>query len=352
MHNIQLRRVPLHRACMAGLLLAVICGTCSTISAAPPDEAERTAAENEALDGKILLAKFKQTGEVRSNRRQSNSGISSAEAKRAAFAALPLKKLAPAVRQKILDVVDSAGMFRRLPTIIFASDPDAYEYFVYHPDVAVSIWRAMQISKLQLWQTGRFEYEGDADDGTIGTMDVLFQSPNLNLVYCEGEFKNPLLPKPIRAKSVILLRTAYSQENDGKTYITHTADLYVAFPSQTVESLAKILTPLSGRIADRTFSDISLFMKMMGMAMEKRPGWVEQIIGKMDGIPEMRRKQLLRLTARIYAAAIKRKEAGTQSTSTTARGQTPRRSKSAAVRQTRRRTANSDQSTLRPKRLR
>ena len=73
-----------------------------------------------------------------------------------------------------------------------------------------------------------------------------------------------------------------------------------------MESIATILSPLSGRIAARTFSEISSFIKMISMAMAQRPGWVENLAGKMGGIPDLRRQQLMKLTAKVYTAELKR----------------------------------------------
>ncbi len=299
----------LRRGRCAGPLALLLTGfLASALYAEPPLMDPSETISEEIQDGDILQTQYRQARSNRGNGRTWAVGSSDDDTKRAAAQALPLNKLTPADRKRVVDVVNSAAMFRRMPTIVFASDPDAYEYLVYHPDVTASIWRAMQISKMQLWQTGRFEFEGDAQDGTVGTMDVLYQSPNLNLVYCEGEFKSPLVPKPIQAQSVILLRTGYSKESDGTIYITHSADLYVTFPSQTVDSIAKFLSPLSARIADRTFTEISTFLKMMSMAMSTRPGWVEKLSEKMGGIPDLRREQLLQLTAKVYAAELKRRD--------------------------------------------
>lgn len=296
------------RGCyLAGVAALLLIGPALNISFA--DSADNPISDTQSGDdraARILQTQFKQPAGNNQNRGNTPSGTSSTEAKRAAIAELPLDKLKPADRRRVKAVIDSVGMFRRLPTVVFSSDPEAYEYFVRHPDVVASIWRAMRISKLQMWQTGRFEYEGDAHDGTIGTLDVVHQSPNQNLVICKGEFKSPLIPKPIKATSVILLRTNYFKEPNGVIYVTHSADLFVSFPSQTVDSIAKILAPWSGRIADRTFGEISLFLRMMSMAMGKRPGWVEQIVGKLEGVPKLRREQLLKLTAQVYTAELKR----------------------------------------------
>lgn len=232
-------------------------------------------------------------------------GSSSSAARKAALAALPLDQLTPEKKAQADAVLQSVSYFRRMPTVAVAVDPQAYTFFVNHPDVAVSIWRAMNISKLELWQTGRNEYEGDAGDGTVGTIEVLHRGVDKTLVLSEGVYNSPLSNKPIKAKSLLALQSSFFKESDGTVYVTHRADLFVTFPSQTVEAVSKILSPVTGSLTDRTFCEISMFLKMMSLAMVRRPDWVEHIADKLDGIPEMRKNQLLLLTTNMYTAAQK-----------------------------------------------
>ena len=70
-------------------------------------------------------------------------------ARKAAIAALPMDKISESCRERVLQIVNSNGMFRELPTYRFEVDPRVYYFFMNHPDVAVSIWRVMQISEFQ-----------------------------------------------------------------------------------------------------------------------------------------------------------------------------------------------------------
>jgi hypothetical protein len=233
-------------------------------------------------------------------------GTSSHSAKKAALAALPLDQLSPEHRQRVNALLKSASFFRRLPKVTFSIEPEVYTYFISHPDVAVSIWRAMKISKLQMWQTGRFDYEADAGDGSTGALQVLYSGPEKSLVACDGIYKSPMFAKPIEARSLLLLQTSFFREADGTIYVTHRADLFVEFPSQTIDVVAKIFSPLTVSMTDRTFAEISVFLKMMSLAMSGRPDWVEQIAAKMEGIPEIRKSQVLELTDQVHTAAQKR----------------------------------------------
>ncbi|MGQ0634235.1 MAG: hypothetical protein ACT4QC_06480 [Planctomycetaceae bacterium] len=233
-------------------------------------------------------------------------GSSTSAARKSAHAALPLDKLSPENQHRVAGLLKSVSFFRRLPKVSFPVEPDVYGYFVAHPDVAVSIWRAMKISKLQMWQTGRFDYEADTGDGSIGKLEVVHAGPEQQLVFCDGEYKSPLFSKPIAARSLLLLQTSFIKEADGTMYCTHRANLWVSFPSQTVDVVSKIFSPLAVTLTDRTFTEISLFLKMISLAMTHRPDWVEQIAETMEGVPELRKQQVMSLTAEVYASAQKR----------------------------------------------
>lgn len=277
-----------------------------------PAHAETTQPPSHSTFGEMLQTGAKLFG--RSSRPSSPpgypeieaKGTSSSAARKEAIAALPVEQLSAENRQKVEALVKSVSFYRRLPQVTFPVEPRVYQYFLAHPDVAVSIWRAMKISKLQMWQTGRFDYEADTGDGSVGALEVLHEGAEKHLVSCDGLYKSPLLSKPIEAKSLLMLQTSFSRDADGIVHVTHRADLFVSFPSQTVDVVSKIISPLTVSMTDRTFSEVSLFLKMMSLAMARRPDWVEHIAEKMDGVPDIRKDQVLELNSQIHSELQKR----------------------------------------------
>jgi hypothetical protein len=233
------------------------------------------------------------------------AGDSSRRLRNEAISELPWRQLSPAARAEVREIVDSTSLYRRLPEIKFNSDRRVYEFFTRNPDVAVSIWRAMQISDVELWQTGPYEYETDTQDGTWGEVRVLLKGPDSYLVTCRGEFQSPVLPKAIRAYAVMHLQPRFGEDGT----VTHKVDMFVSFPSLTVETIAKIVSPVSYRIADRNFEEISMFAELMNTAMSRQPGWVEHIARRLNGILPGRAEELLAVTARVYVDAEKRRRA-------------------------------------------
>lgn len=229
-------------------------------------------------------------------------GSSTHEARAAAVALLPLEQMAPANRKRAEEIVQSAKLFREMPTLCFEVDPRAYTFFAGHPDVAVSIWRVMGISKFQMWQSGFDEYRADAGDGTSGTIEVLYRSGEHRVVACRGEYNSPFPGRSIEAEALIHLQTGFSRDGSDRICVTHRAVMYVAFPSATVETVARVISPLSNLIIDRNFQEISLFLHLMSVGMVRRPDWVGQVTTRLGGIPEIRRRELLAVTAHVHAA--------------------------------------------------
>ena len=238
------------------------------------------------------------------------AGSSSYSIRKQAINDLALGDLSPEATAKVNGILSNVAMFRRLPTLSIEVDPDVYGYFLSNPDVAVATWRAMEISKFQLTEIEPQCFDADAGDGSVGHIEILRQSPSETLIHCDGAFKSPLLPRPIIARAVMRLQTAFTKEADGRVIGTHTGDVFVEFPSQAVETVAKVISPVSHSIADRNFKQITLFAHLMTQAMAKHPGWVELIGNKLDGVTPQQRLQFMEVSARSHVIARKRQTAG------------------------------------------
>lgn len=219
---------------------------------------------------------------------------------------LPLDELTEDQRRRVNEVLENRSMFRRLPAISIDADPEVYNHFTHNPESVVGIWRVLGISKFTMQQTGPTEWYGDAGDGSTGTIDVLSRSPNRHLLLCTGKYKSPLLARPIEATAVMHLQTQYVQGEDLQPKVVHGLDLFVMFPSNTVDTVVRVIAPVSHMIADRNFRELSLFVRFMNVAMERQPGWVEQTIQRIDGIDREQRIELMKVSARVYVDAQNR----------------------------------------------
>ena len=245
-------------------------------------------------------------------------GSSVAATRKKALADLPLDKVTADFRPRVDEIVKNVSLFRRMPTLKFVSEPEVYNFFLAHPDVAVSLWRVMDISTFEMWQTSPIRFEADSHDGSTGAIEVVHSSAERQIVLCEGSFKSPLLLRPIKAKALLHLQPTFHKMEDGQTTVTHTLDMFVSFPSQPIDITAKLISPLSHVMADRNFREVSLWVAMMNVAMVQQPAWVEQVAGKMEGVLEVRRSQLMKLALQATIANRRRelqRQAGTREVS-------------------------------------
>jgi hypothetical protein len=228
---------------------------------------------------------------------------SSRRCRNEAIEQLPMAYLTSDAQAKVQQVLKDLSLFRRLPTLEIEADRRAYEFFTAHPDVAVSVWRALQISNVQMKEVNPNFYRTDTNDGTVGTVEVLLRSPGSYLVLCQGLLQSPGMPRPIQAKALMHLQPKFDQRGR----VTHHLDLFVSFPSQTIETIAKLTSPVSFRIADRNFEEVTLFVALMSSAMSRQPGWVEQTAQRMEGLAPGRTNDLLKVTAAVYVDAERRR---------------------------------------------
>lgn len=262
-----------------------------------------SAGERDAADQ--LLSRIKVTEE----------GTSSNSDREEAIRQLPFKSLTAEQQTKVRSIVNSCDLFRRLPTLTFEVDPRVYRYFTHHPDVVVSIWRALNVSNYQMKQTGAKDYEADSGDGTLGVLEVIYRDDNHQVIMCDGEMRSPVLKRRIKSKVVMHLVNVYSTDRNGRNYVTHRLDMFVAIPNQGFGAAAKLTKPFSNIIIDRNFQEVSLFVQMMSLAMRHQPDWVEELTGKMDGVLAVRKKELIDLTARVFVAHQERLQSNAEEVS-------------------------------------
>jgi hypothetical protein len=286
------------RVCCAGALWLTVASLTTAAESAVARPATEGPSAAVAAEGDIDPALYRDLTVVR-------TGSSSAAIRKQALAELPLDELSPAARAKAQRVLQNMGLFRRLPTLAFDVEPSVYHYLLQHPDVAVSTWRAMDISKFELKQVGPNRYHADAGDGSVGDIEVWRSTPDDTLIYCDGAFKSPLVTKPIVARSIMRLRTRMVNAAGEPPRAECSGEVYVEFPSQAVETIAKVISPISHSIADRNFKQLSLYAHLMSQAMTRQPGWVRQLADRMDADAEQR-AALLQLGEQVHLTAQRR----------------------------------------------
>jgi len=212
-------------------------------------------------------------------------------ARDSAIQSIPLDKLTTDGRAKVSWVLANTSVFRRLPVRIVQCDPDLYLFLVQHPDVVVGIWEVLGVSCLSLQQAGPDSYQVADEIGTTGVIQFLYRSQEMNVVYVDGTYKGTVFNQQIRGRGVIILKSGYVREGDGRYYITSRLDAFMNVEPGGVEFLTKTFQPIVGKIADNNFTQTAGFVGSLSRTAEVNNPGMQRLAKKLSKVqPEVRQR--------------------------------------------------------------
>lgn len=231
------------------------------------------------------------------------AATSQRSAREEAIRSIPWKQMAEPQRRQLQSVIQSAGMYRRLPTRVIDCDPDLFTFLLQHPEVVVDVWQMMGVSKVSLQQTAANSYQGNDGCGTTGNVSYLYsnwgpEARNLAVVYADGAYDGKPFLKPLRARSVIILQSGAVRETNGRNYITVRVDSFIDIQQVGVELVAKTVQPWINQTADRNFIETLGFVSTFSQTAEKNPQGMQRLAAKLRTVDGQTRDELVHLCFR------------------------------------------------------
>ena len=210
-------------------------------------------------------------------------------ARRSAVQAIPVEKLSDGARAKVASVISNISVFRRMPIRVVDCDPNLYLFLLRHPDVVTNIWEVLKMSNMKLRQVGRNTYRASDAKGTLATAQLIFANHDTHIVYAEGLYEGPLLGAPVKGRCLLVLKSGYVREPNGRYYITTRLDTFIQVDPGGVELLTKAIHPLVGKTADSNFTQTVAFFGSLSRTAEVNTRGVQRLAGKLaDVTPETR----------------------------------------------------------------
>ncbi len=236
-----------------------------------------------------------------------SQATTSRAAKESAIRSIPLEKLGVKDREKISALLDGSHIFRRMPSYAGPCDPQLYLFLVRHPDVVVGIWEELGITKLRMKQVGPLKFQTQESNGTVGTSKFIYADNRTHLIWVEGIFENPLLTKPVRGTSLLILRTGFMNGEDGQSYITSRLDTFTHIDNVGVEFITRTLQPLMGKIVDNNFTQTTAFVSSLSRTAEVNPRGIRRLAGKLQRVNPEVRKEFGQLASEVALKASTRR---------------------------------------------
>ncbi|MEX0977635.1 MAG: hypothetical protein WDZ48_02215 [Pirellulales bacterium] len=202
---------------------------------------------------------------------------------------IPMDRLDPEMRDRVAATLDGTSIYRRLPVQVIPCDPDMYLFLVRHPEVVVGIWEVMKISNVALARTGPDAFRASDNAGTLCQVKYCYSDHETQVIYAEGSYNGPMFNRPVQARCVLLLKSGYLQETDGRHHVTSRMDTFIQIDHAGVELLAKTLQMLIHRAADYNFVETAAFLATVSRTAETNSAGMQRLAGKLTNLdPEVR----------------------------------------------------------------
>ena len=210
-------------------------------------------------------------------------------ARRDAVRSIPFDKLSPEARAKVDAVLSNVTVFRRMPVRVVDCDPDFYVFLVRHPDVVVNIWELFKISQIKLRETSPGRFHVAETEGAAASIAYIYSSRNLHVIYGEGTYQGPLLTKPVRGRGVLILKSGYMREPNGRCYIASRLDSFLTIEPFGAELVTKTMSPLLGKTVDNNFVQTVAFIGSLSRTAEVNGRGVKHLGEKLNHVePDVR----------------------------------------------------------------
>ena len=215
----------------------------------------------------------------------------SRQARDEALRAIPYDQLNEKVIARIRSVVAKPTIYRRLPSHTMQCDPKLYVFLVRHPEVVVGIWDAMGATQIDLKRTGAFTHTATDGAGTSSDLELIYGTQNLHIYYGDGYYEGSLFKKRLRGRAVLLLRSQYQHDRQGRPVVTSKLDMFLALDNVTVDAIAKTFHPVVGHFADLNFRETANFVGRLSEAATHNGEAIQRLSNRLKKVtPDVRRQ--------------------------------------------------------------
>jgi hypothetical protein len=228
-----------------------------------------------------------------------NTGSTSRSTRDEAIRSIPTDKLSESGQQKVASVLKQISIFRRLPTQVIECDPNLYLFLIEHPEMVVNMWEVMDVSDMKLEKVGPDQYKMNDGAGTIGKVEMLWHTHDLHVMFAEGAYSGPMFAGAVKGRCLLVLKTGYVRETNGKYYITCRLDTFIQLENVGLEFVARTFQPMIGKTADHNFRETAAFMAMISRSAEVQHPSLRKLTEQLTVPTDADRAEFVSITNRI-----------------------------------------------------
>jgi hypothetical protein len=139
--------------------------------------------------------------------------------------------------------------------------------------------------------------------GTIGNVEMLWHTHDLHVMFAEGAYSGPMFAGAVKGRCLLVLKTGYVRETNGKYYITCRLDTFIQLENVGLEFVARTFQPMIGKTADHNFRETAAFMAMISRSAEVQHPSLKKLTDQLTVPTDADRAEFVAITNRIGATS-------------------------------------------------
>ncbi len=229
-----------------------------------------------------------------------SDATSSRAARDEALRAIPWQLIPSNEQPLVRSIVQQSSIYRKLPTRVIDCHPAMFTFLVQHPEVVADVWRVMGVSRVKLDKLGPGTYRGNDGAGTTGIVRFVAgnwgpEARNTAVVFADGAYDGKPFVLPLRAKSIILMRSSAVRERNGRYYVTVQADAFIQVDQMAIDLIARTVQPWVNATADRNLVETLTFVSSFSRTAERNPDGMKRMAAKLTAVDEPTRNELVQV---------------------------------------------------------
>jgi hypothetical protein len=197
---------------------------------------------------------------------------------RSTVSRVPLDQVAPALRERVRQVLEQPTLYAQGPAEIFIGRSEMYEWLLDHPDRAARAWQRLGARCMDITDRGQDTYGWTDGQGSDLRWQVVQRTVRQRVWYAEGTLRPAPFLAAVPVHAVVVLR--YGEAPDGGKYplLRHQADIFFQTDSKTAALVARMLGPSAPRLAEQCLSQMQTFFAALAWYAEHYPERAERVL--------------------------------------------------------------------------
>jgi hypothetical protein len=206
-------------------------------------------------------------------------------------AVIPLDQIAAERREIVAEVIRDHTFHRQGEADTFPCPSSLYLNLLNEPHVTVALWKDLGDSPVQLQKVAANRYDGNDGSGSTATWEFVLRTPRLHVLLAYFNFVSPHGNARVDARIVLVVNTAYLQDNKKESFIQHNVDAYVKVDSRGWKTVARTMRPMVERILEDQVKEAGAFISLMSRLVQTYPNWASDVVSRHQGIDTATRQR-------------------------------------------------------------